>query len=218
MFSQVLSVQWKWSRPIVAAATLLAFSLPVLSVRKLDPFMGSLPEASGLISTMQLWGPLYALLSAVLGLLLGITAWSADWRGRHVYALALPVPRWRLALMRLAAGVVLLGAPVAALAVGGALATAAIVIPAGLHAYPLALAARFGLASLVSYALFFAISSGTARTAAWILGVFAALAVGDMLGSMMNQDFSLLETAFRWLFPSPGVFEVFTGRWMLIDV
>src|SRR5215213_6097968 len=130
MFTQVLSVQWKWSRLVVAAATLLAFTLPILAVRDVDAFAG-MPEAAGLISTMQKFGPFYAMLAAMVGLLLGVTAWRADWRGRHVYALALPIPRWHLALMRLGAGVVLLGAPAAALWAGGVLATASLAIPDG---------------------------------------------------------------------------------------
>src|SRR5687768_16406014 len=155
MFTQILATQWKWTRLVVVGATVLAFSLPMLSVRNLD-LMGSWVEAQSLLSSMQMFGVFYAMLSALLGLLVGTAAWTSDHRGRHVYALTLPVARWHYVLMRLGAGVVLLLMPFTAVWVGGMLASASIAIPPGLNAYPAALAMRFGLSSLVAFALFFA--------------------------------------------------------------
>jgi hypothetical protein len=217
MLTQILSVQWKWARLMLAAATLLTFSLPALSVRRIEGF-GGMSTAQGLLSSMQIWSPIYALTATMLGVAIGVLAWAADHRGRHVYALTLPLARWHYALMRMGSGVILLALPFASLLIGGIAATSSIAIPAGLHAYPLALATRFALASLVSFSLIFAISSGTPRTAAWLLGLLTVLIVGDLVGEMLNQQFHLLQSTFRWLFPSPGLFEVFTGRWMLIDV
>ena len=217
MFTQILASQWKWTRLIIVAATLLAFAMPMLSVRNVD-LMGSWAEAQSLLGSMQVWGIFYAMLSALLGLLVGTTAWTPDHRGRHVYALTLPVARWHYVLMRLGAGVVLLTAPFVAVWVGGMLAAASIAIPPGLHAYPGALAMRFGLSSLVAFAVFFSIASGTTRTAGFVIGALGVLVVGDLFGEMLNKDLNLLQNVVLFLFPSPGVFEVFTGRWMLIDV
>src|SRR5206468_2756182 len=73
------------------------------------------------------------------------------------------------------AGAALLAAPVIAVSVGALLATWSATIPAGLQGYPGALAIRFALAVLVAYAVFFAVSAGTARTAGIILGLIGGV-------------------------------------------
>src|SRR5205823_857995 len=108
---------------------------------------------------------LYPVLAAALGLLVAIATWAPDHRGRHVHALSLPLPRWRYVLLRFGAGATLLAAPIVAVSAGALLATWSATIPAGLQGYPGALAIRFALAVLVAYAVFFAVSAGTARTA-----------------------------------------------------
>jgi hypothetical protein len=225
MFREVLRTQWKWSWGVVLLSAIAAFSVPILSVQ------GALVVNTGLaaddaraytatqfLTAMERWGALYTIVAACLGLGLAMLAWAADHRGKHVYSLVLPVERWRLVLMRFGSGSVLLLVPVVALAAGATLAVASTSVPDGLTAYPIALTLRFALAALVAFALFFAISSGTTRTAAFVLAPIAGLVAVDVLLAAMGLPLNLLEGAATALLDWPGVLEVFTGRWLLIDV
>src|SRR4029077_1637204 len=139
--------------------------------------------------------------------------WTPDHRGRHVYSLALPIPRWKLVTYRYLAGLSLLAVPVLGLTLGAVVASATASLPTGLHSYPLALALRFALAALVAFTLFFAVSSGTARTAGVILGAIAALVVVQVLLSAAGTEVDILAPIVNILLISPGPFAIFTGRW-----
>jgi ABC-type transport system involved in multi-copper enzyme maturation permease subunit len=170
------------------------------------------------LQTTRAWAVWFPALAAALGLLVATTAWRDDHRGSHVYALSLPIERWRFALLRFAAGAVLLAAPLLALWVGSLIAVAATPILPGLQAYPNALALRFGLAAFVAYGIFFAVSSGTSRTAAYALGAVAAVIVIDVLVRATGAELSIGREVMALLTRAPGPLAVFTGRWMLIDV
>src|SRR5207302_4981535 len=131
-------------------------------------------------------------LAAALGLLVAISTWAPDHRGRHVHALSLPLPRWRYVLLRFGSGATLLAAPIAAVTIGAVLATAVATLPPGLQGYPASLALRFALAVLVAYAMFFAVSAGTARTAGIILGVIGAIIAVQIVASVANVEIDLL--------------------------
>jgi hypothetical protein len=111
MFREILRTQWKWAWSVVLFCAVGAFALPLLSIQ------GTMTEEPGtqlaiygvsdaqiFVTTMERWAPLYTLLAAGLGLALAVLAWSADHRGRHVYALSLPVERWRFVLLRFGGG------------------------------------------------------------------------------------------------------------------
>lgn len=218
MFRAILFTQWKWARMPLALGVIAAFGLPLLSVQGIGwPFLTRYDAAWVLAAVMQ-WSAWYPALAAGLGLLLATTAWGADHRGRHVYALSLPVERWRFAVLRFAAGGALLVAPLVAFLAGATVAGAATQLPPGLHAYPLALTVRFALAALMAYALFSAISAGTTRVAGYVLLLVGVVVGLDLVLGMTG----LRNHLFGWLFDRltvwPGPFEVFTGRWMLIDV
>ncbi len=218
MFKAVLYSQWKWTRLIIVLGTLAGFALPLLSLQGAARADRGALQAQDLLRAVQSWGTLYPLLAAALGLLVAIATWAPDHRGRHVHALTLPLPRWRYALLRFAAGLTLLAVPIAAVSVGALLAALTATIPSGLQAYPLALSLRFALAVLVAYAVFFAISAGTARTAGIILGVIAALVVVQVVASIANLQLDLVGTSQVVLLHGLGPLAVFTGRWMLVDV
>lgn len=218
MFRMVLLTQWKWTRIALCAAIVAAFALPILSVQSLAVPSGGWIDGRRALMVMRSFGAWYAVLAAAAGLAVAVTAWSADHRGRHVYALSLPVPRWRLVTLRFAAGSALLLLPAIALWLGALAATASIEIPAGLEAFPTALAMRFALASLVAFGLFFAISAGTARTAGWVLGAIGGLLLLPLLGGSWDLPATLSLEIQTLIFSWPGVLEVFTGSWMLIDV
>lgn len=218
MFQVILYGQWKWSRLIVVVGTIAAFALPIISVQGATGGDASPLHAQELLRAVQSWGTLYPVLAVALGLLVAIATWAADHRGRHVHALTLPVPRWRYVLLRFGAGTTLLAAPILAVLVGALLATATATIPSGLQGYPVALALRFAVAVLVAFALFFAISAGTARTAGIILGTMAALVLVQVLASLANIPLNLVDVLQLVVLNWPGPLAVFTGRWMLVDV
>lgn len=222
MFREMLRLQWRWSMPAILLCGAGVFAVPMMSVRN-----ARVAEAIGLSQTelahyflevMERWSPLYTGLAALLGLWVATSLWAADHRGRHVYALSLPVERWRFVLMRFWGGALLLLAPAFLLLIGSLLAAGVADIPAGLQSYPLALAFRFLLASFVAFSLFFAISSGTTRTAAYVLAPLAIVAVTQVLLDAAGLRTDILGNVGEWLMTSPGILEVFTGRWLLIDV
>jgi len=218
MFRVILYGQWKWSRLIVVVGTIAAFALPIISVQGAAGADASPLHAQELLRTVQSWGSLYPVLAAALGLLVAIATWAADHRGRHVHALTLPLPRWRYVLLRFGAGATLLAGPILAVLVGALLATATATIPSGLQGYPIALALRFAVAVFVAYAVFFAISAGTARTAGIILGTMAALVLVQVLASLADIPLNLVDVLQVVILNWPGPLAVFTGRWMLVDV
>jgi len=218
MFRAILYSQWKWSRLVVAVGTIAGFALPLVSLQGAARADRSPLEAEALLHAVQAWGVLYPLLAAALGLLVAIVTWAPDHRGRHIHALTLPLPRWRYVLLRFATGATVLAGPILGVSIGALIAVAAATLPPGLHGYPLALAVRFALAALVAYALFFAVSAGTARTAGIILGVIGAIVVVQVFASVANLELNVADHLQMVLTNWPGPLAVFTGRWMLIDV
>lgn len=218
MFQMILYTQWKWSRLIVGLGTVAGFALPILSVQGAARAGRNPVATAALLQTVQSWGVLYPVLAAALGLLVAIMTWAPDHRGRHVYALTLPLPRWRYVLLRFGAGLVLLAAPALAVLTSALLASGSATLPAGLQAYAFALAGRFTLAVVLAYAVFFAVSAGTQRTAAIILGVIGGLIVVQVVAGVANVDLDLLTRLQVVVLNWPGPLAIFTGRWMLIDV
>src|SRR5881275_642198 len=218
MFRVMLYSQWKWSRLIVLLGSVAGFALPIVSVQGAARADASPLVPAELLRTVQSWGVLYPVLAATLGLLVAIATWTPDHRGRHVHALLLPVPRWRYVLLRFGAGATLLAAPILAVTAGALLAAWGATIPAGLQGYPVALAIRFALAVLLAYAVFFAVSAGTARTAGIILAVIGSVILVQVVASVANVDFDLLGKLQVAVLNWPGPLAIFTGRWMLIDV
>jgi hypothetical protein len=214
VFKAILKTQWQWTRMAVLLAAIAAFTMPLMSMNSNVP----LNQPRTYISLMQTWGVGYVVLAATVGLTVAILAWSSDHRGHHVYALALPVARWRYVLMRFGAGVLFLVPVAAALCAGALIAVGLFPVPQGLHAYPWALAARFGFAALVAFAIFFAISVATARTAGYILGAIAAVLVVQFLADAAGLHWQVVSHAVDLVLAYPGVLSVFSGRWALIDV
>lgn len=215
-FQVMLWNQWRWSRIALVLGTIAGFALPILSLQGASRTEAMRPL--DLLVFLSGWSIFYPLLAGGLGLLLAIGAWAPDHRGRHVHALSLPVERWRYALLRFGSGVVLLIVPILALCLGALLATRGAAIPPGLRGYPLSLGLRFGLATMVAFAVFFAVSGGTARTAGIILSVIGGLVALQIFGSAVGIDISLGALVESGLLTWPGPLALFTGRWMLIDV
>ena len=217
MFRVVLETQWKWTRGMLLAATLTTFALPLLSMRDAARALDDM-NARELLARMQSFGTMYAVTAAFIGLVVAAMAWTSDHAGRHVYALSLPIERWRYVAMRFGAGALTIVPTAIALWVGGVVALAAHEIPAGLESHPAALAIRFALAALVAYSLFFAISSGTKRTAGIVLAVLGGLICLELIGETMDLPLRPLSMFIDLMVHRAGTLGVFNGRWMLIDV
>ena len=217
MFRAILFTQWKWSRGLLALAAVAMFSIPLMSIRG-GAFLFEELDARTVLSQMQSYGAFYALGALALGLVAGLTAWSADHAGRHVYALSLPVERWRYTLLRFGAGATTLIGPVVALWLGALVAVHTTTLPLGLQGYPTALAFRFALGVLLAYALCFAAGSTTPRIAGYVLTALATVVAIDVAIVTFTSYPSVLEPLGAGLFGQFGVLHVFTGRWMLIDV
>lgn len=218
MFRMILFTQWKWSRLALLLGVLAAFVLPILSVQRAgDPERHAF-IARELLAAVESWSVLYPALAAGIALVLALSAWGPDHRGRHVYALSLPIPRWHYALQRYGAGIVLLAAPALALWLGALLAVGTASIPDGLHVYPGALALRFALALAVAYSVFFAITAGTTRTAGFVLAGIGAIVTVQVLLLAAGFKVDLVPFISDHVLLWPGPLEIFSGRWMLIDV
>lgn len=218
MFRMMLLTQWKWSRLLVALCALAGFAIAPITVQALaDPQMARW-EMATVLTQVSAWGLLYPLVAAGAGLTLALTTWSQDHAGRHVYALSLPVPRWHYALLRFGAGAVLLAGVTLFVLLGALVAVATIHLPAGLVARPFGIALRFGLAALVAYSAFFAISAGTNRTAGFVLLLLGGIIVLQIAAAAVDVDLDIGGVLLRAVFLWPGPLEVFSGRWMLVDV
>jgi hypothetical protein len=212
MFRQILFTQWRWSAQLMALLGALVIALPIAA-------FNDLPAAPGAIITRSTtWGFLYPGLAALTGLLLGLTAWTADHRGQHVYALTLPVPRWFYALLRYAAGIALVMAVVGAALAGTLIATAGLTLPPGMHTYAGLVTIRFALGAVLVYSIVFAISSATTRTAGGILGVLGGLLLAEFLTNRFGSDISILEPIAKFLVSPAGPFGIFSMPWLLVAV
>ena len=230
MFRQILFVNWKATRFGLLPFILAAFGLPLLSVQGIR--LGGVRESATmrgaeLMYGVSDWTHLYPTLAFALGTVLALMVWNWDHRGEHVYALSLPLPRWKYVLLKMGAGGVLLLVPVAVLWLGSLIAVSITEIPEGLRAYPTAITFRFLLGALISFAVFFALAAGTMRTAvillvAWVLLVFLGEVVPPALGRIWGlpslEDFRFLRWALNAALSWPGPFEVLAGNWMRIDV
>lgn len=211
MFRQILFTQWRWGATSLTILAAAGIALPILAT-------GGLPEDSyQVLERMRGWGMAFPLLAVVVGLVLGMTAWGADHRGHHVYALTLPVPRWHYALMRYGAGIALLLPLVILVWVGALVATNGLALPPGLTAFPGQLGIRFALGALLVYSVAFAIASGTNRTAGWILAVLAGLMLGQVLGEVLWEA-SVLADLWFLIINAGGPLNLFSASWLLVSL
>lgn len=221
MLRQMVWLHWKAARWVMLPLVLLCVGLPLAAVR-MSRTTGQ-GDAFDMIVLMGVWTPMFPFMAAFTGISIALTAWVWDHNGRHIYALSLPVERWEYAMLKMAAGTLLLVVPAAALWLGAWLGSLQ-PIPEGLHTYVLSFSARFLLAALIAYAVTFALAAGTVRTASIILAVLIATVTFGSIGvEFVNSNFGMsvpapygvIEAALtRW----PGPFNVFGGSWMLIDV
>jgi hypothetical protein len=216
MLSTMIRAQWKAAWHVVLALAVAAAALPLVSVR--IGWRGAEPNLPRFLTELQLWGLFYPGLAAVSALALAVAIWHSDRRGHHIYALLLPLPRWRYVLLRYAAGLALLLPVLLALWLGTIAAVSGLDLPPGVRAYPHALALKFGLALVLLFGLAFAVAGASARSIGIGLRVAGLVLAAHIAVSLLKPGTSLL-----WLIASalagwPGPFAPLGGRWMLIDV
>lgn len=217
MFKALMAVQWKWTKWAAFLATLAGFAIPIASVQSVARRDYG-QQAGFIIGSMQQYAVVYAVLAGAIGLVFASLAWSNDHKGRHIYALSLPVSRAKYAAMRFAAGVIFLLLPTLGVLAGCLIASVIVPLPIGLHTYPIALTLRFLLASGLAFSIFFAIAASTPKTAGLILGGIATVFLVAFILSAAEIKYDLLGHVSSFLFTEPGLLSVFTGRWMLVDV
>jgi hypothetical protein len=218
MFRQILASQWRWSAVAVVLLAIAGFGVPVLAVQRAGLISPSEWDVVQMLAQMRAVGVLFPLLALITGAALAGAAWAADQRGQHVYALSLPVPRWYYALLRFAAGLVLLAPIVLSLWIGAVVAARAATIPEGLTSYVGPVVLRFALSVLVTYALLFAVVAATKRVQQAVLGAFVLLILVQVAALLAGLRLDLLDATLGRLFEWPGPFQIIAGPWMLIDL
>jgi len=220
MYRQVLLAQWLASRQAVLTFLVLAFAAPLMAV-----YFGTsgadadLGQVRGWLSGAERVGTILPILALFTGVAMGVAAWAPDHLGAHVYALSLPVPRWRFVLLRYVAGLTMLAGVVAALALGAVTATLGVRLPPGIHAYPFALTVRFALATLLTFSIFFAIAIATKRAVLVVLAVIGGIGLADLLLlSLIGNGVPITTALFGVLTTAPGPLAILMGRWALFDV
>ena len=212
MLRQILYVQWRWNRDVLAFFVVAAFALPLMFLRLTMPDM-DLMMAGRIVGTATL---VFALLA---GGIIAANGYAMDERGGHVYALSLPVTRARLLGLRTITAFALLCLPAVAVWIGGLIAVSQIDIPAMLQSYAGSLAIRALLAAWLAHATVFALRYAAGRRAKQ---VFGALAAAAMILGVINAFFPstrvLLSNLAEFLTTHPGPFAIVFGRWTLIDV
>lgn len=217
MFRTILWCQWRESRLAVLLLGILAFAVPVVSLR--GAWLPTDPWTSwDLLRATAQWGAAYPVIALVAALVLAAGAWWPDHRGKHVYALTLPVARSRYLLLRYGAGLAWLFAITCTLALGTVLATMRLTLPALLHVYPMALTLRFFLAGLSAYTILFALNGLTPRMARILAACFLLLFIVTVLGNLMSPGWNPLGAVVDALIGPYGPLAIFRARWMLIDV
>jgi len=220
MFRAVLFTQWKWARPVVLLAVLVAGYIPVEALRSVPYKSAEVYYIPSLYSSISGASLAYQLLALAVAVVIAISAWQADAQRQHVYALSLPIPRWQFVLLRFGAGAALLGIVAVAVGLFGGVAAAIAPLPAMLHAYPVGLAVRFWLGALIPFALIFALlASNPKRVRVIVIAAATLIAVDFLLAAFgVTQNPEMTRWVTEKVYSSGGPLAAFLAKWMLVDV
>ena len=220
MFTAMLRAQWFWSRAILSFFLAAAFALPLGAVVVTATFGSEFFYAPSMyLDVGETVGSVTAILFCAAGIAIALQDWSADDRGRHIYALSLPIDRRRYLANRAGGALFLLALVAIALAAGGAVATMLIELPDSLGTYPVSLAARALLSAWLAYALAFAVRFGAGRRAGIaFLSLLALIVALGLLPVFAPGSREWLRDAVRGVTSHPGPLGILFGRWSFIDV
>lgn len=220
MFRAVLYTQWKWTRPAILLAVLVAGYIPVAALRAMPYKSADTYYIPALYHDITAASTYYQWLALFIAVIVAISAWQADGQRQHVYALSLPLPRWRFVLLRFAAGTALLGVVAAAVGLFGGVAAAIAPLPPMLHAYPFGLAVRFWLGSLIPFGLIFALLVSNPRRVRLVVAGVATIVVVDMALATIGviEKPVVFGTLVDAIYSGRGPLAAFLSKWMLVDV
>lgn len=218
MYREMLYVQWRWSRDLLAFFTVAGFAIPLLVFWFAMPYFGD-PSAPDLVTGGQLVGGFCLGLALLAGGALAAQGYGMDDRVGHVHALSLPVTRFRFLTTRAFSAFVLLALPAIAIWIGAALTAAQVATPPSIRAYPGALAVRALLAAWLAHSCVFALRYSAGRRAKTVffvlLIVWAVTATSSLL---IPASRAILSHAGNFLVSHPGPFGIIFGGWTLFDV
>jgi hypothetical protein len=218
-FRTMLFVQWKLQRAEILAVTMLAAVIAPLSIwTRVRGGVDGSRFVAGLMdsgSVIRIGG---ALLAIFVGAMFAIRPFLLDARMRHTYALALPMPRSRYALMRAAAGIALCLIPAAGFLIGALVAAEAIPASELVRKFPLALALRFLLAVVTAFAIFFGVQYGLGgRARRWVLITLLTILAVEVFGQFTLRT-SVVVPAIELFGGAFSPLRIFLDRWVLFDV
>lgn len=217
MFAQILYTQWKWTRLTLGAFIALAFLMP-LAMWNLWGAAGESYSAGALMLAFERMGALLMAISVLGGFVLAVQPWAVDSLAKHVYPLSLPIPWSRYVALRFGAGAISLILPAIALWFGSLATLSLVELPPTMHAYAGTVAARFLLASLVTYAGIFALQYLSGRRAVVILLVMLLTFLVGSIILQLTGNTAIAAWLGRVLFEWPGPLSVFSADWSLVDV
>lgn len=220
MFRQMLFVQWKWNRDVLAFLVLAAFATPLwafwLSTRGIGADAVSAQE---LMTSGRIVGGFCLVWAIIAGGAIAVQGYGMDDRTGHVYALSLPVSRSRFLATRSAAGFALLGLPALAAYLGAWLTVSQVAVPDSIRAYPGALALRLLLGAWLAHSVIFAVRYTSGRRSKGVfLVLLLAFGCSGMLFGLVPEARRVLGAIATALSADPGPFGILFGRWSLFDV
>jgi hypothetical protein len=218
MFRVLLRQQFILQQTELVALTVLAgLAAPgaLWMARVLTPGWSA---ADRLLSANAPFALLSVPLAIITGLLLVARPYIADAQSRHTYVRSLPIPRRSYALLRVATGLTLALLPIVGFGIGTMLAVASTALPESIYAYPVGVTLRFTLATLVAFALSFALQYGAGRHAARV-AVVAIIVLGTVeLANGLFFDSHLTEAFWRAIVSDSSPLGLYASEWMLFDV
>lgn len=213
MFRVTLAAQARYLAPILALAVVVAALVPLLTVQGANEqvrWWGGRAEL--LLEQSRVFAPIYPAMALSFGIFFAAANWLPDVWTRWVYVFTLPVARARVALIRLAAGIVLMTPAVLSLWIAGVVGSRVADLPSVIETHPGALALRFGAATLVSYALTSLLILMGRRI--WYLGLALVVLV---VVQGFGVHFGVTLTDIIFLHPLSPL-HVFAGQWLFLDV
>jgi hypothetical protein len=218
MFRQMLFVQWKYSRDLLAFFIVIGFAVPLMILWFVLPQLHG-ASTRELMEVGQAIGWFSLALAVLAGGTIAAQGYSADERGGHTYALSLPITRSRFLAVRAAAAFAILALPALGVWLGGALAAAQVALPATLRSYSGSLALRMLLAAWLAHSCMFALRYAAGRRAKMVLFVLCTSLVAVLIvAGVAPGTRDLIARAGDSLVTHPGPFGIFFGRWTLFDV
>lgn len=220
MFRQMLFVQWKWNRDVLAFLVVASFATPLWAFWLAARGMGAnVASAQELITAGRVVGGFCLVWAVIAGGALAVQGYGMDDRAGHVYALSLPVTRTRFLVTRSVAGFALLFLPALAAWIGSLLTVSQVSVPDSIRAYPGALALRILLGAWLAHSVVFAVRYASGRRSKGVLlGLLLAFGLSAMLFGLVPEVRRVLGLVGAALSADPGPFGILFGRWSLFDV